>query len=61
MSEADKLSLVELGAWREQIERAREWPLDAAILRRFGLYLLIPVVSWVGGALVERIVDSALQ
>ncbi len=28
---------------------------------RFGLYLLIPVASMVGGALVERVVDMMLD
>jgi len=55
--EADALSLVELLQYREHVEGLREWPIDSAILRRFGLYLLIPVASWVGGALVERLVS----
>ena len=55
------LTLVELVTWREAVARIREWPFDAAALGRFGLYLLIPVVSWVGGALVERIVNALLD
>lgn len=37
-----------------------EWPFDAGVLRRFGLYVLIPVASWVLGALVEPFVDRVL-
>ena len=35
-------------------------PLGGGVLLRFGLLVLIPLGSWLGGALVERLVDSAL-
>jgi len=47
-------------AYEARIESVREWPFDTSTLGRFALFLLIPLVSWIGGALVERIVDSAL-
>ena len=53
--------LDEFLAWEERIERVRAWPFDAAVLARFALYLLIPVGSWSGGALVERLIDSLLD
>lgn len=59
-SEADALSIVDLLRYRAEIAATREWPFDAGVLRRFGLYLLIPVASWVLGALVERFVDRVL-
>jgi predicted MFS family arabinose efflux permease len=39
----------------------REWPVDASTLTRFALYLAIPVGSWLGGALVERLVNALLD
>jgi hypothetical protein len=48
-------------AFEARVERAREWPFDAATLRRFGFVLLLPLISWLGGALVERVVDSVLD
>ena len=54
------LSIVDLLRYRAEIAATREWPFDAGVLRRFGLYLLIPVASWVLGALVERFVDRVL-
>jgi hypothetical protein len=48
-------------AWENRIEGLAEWPINAAALRRIGLYLFIPLASWVGGALVERLVDTALS
>jgi hypothetical protein len=56
-AEAGRLSTVDLVVWRDRVEALREWPFDASVLRRFGLYLLIPLASWVGAALVERLVD----
>lgn len=54
------LRVDELLAWRGWIESLREWPIDASGLVRLMLYLGIPLASWVGGALVERLVDSAI-
>jgi hypothetical protein len=39
----------------------REWPFDAPTLTRFFLYVAIPLGSWVGGALVERLLGAALD
>jgi hypothetical protein len=47
-------------ALRSQIESAREWPWDVPTLVRFGFYVAIGLGSWLGGALVERVVDFAL-
>ena len=54
-------SLADLIAYKGLVESAREWPFDGSSLRRFGLYLLIPLASWVGGALVERGVSVLLD
>ena len=54
-------SLADLVAWRGLVGAVSEWPLDAPALGRFALYLAIPVGSWLGGALVERIVDVVLR
>jgi hypothetical protein len=45
-------------AWESRIGDVSEWPLDPPTLLRFGLYLGIPLGSWVGGALVERLLSS---
>ena len=63
-SESDRSSVLprmsDMLAYEARIESVREWPFDTSTLGRFALFLLIPLVSWIGGALVERIVDSAL-
>ncbi len=48
-------------AWESRIEGVREWPFDTGTFARFGLYLLIPLASWSGGALVERLIDGLLD
>jgi hypothetical protein len=45
----------------KRIESVREWPFDAPALTRFFLYIAIPLGSWVGGALVERLLGAALD
>lgn len=52
--------LADLVAYRGFVESVSEWPLDAPALRRFVLYLAIPLGGWLGGALVERLVDAAI-
>jgi hypothetical protein len=58
---AERGHLEELVAWEARIESVSEWTLDASTFARFALYLLIPIGSWAGGALVERVVDSMLD
>ncbi len=53
--------LTDLLAYKTQVESTPEWPFDSSTLLRFGLYLLIPVASMVGGALVERVVNVLLD
>jgi hypothetical protein len=53
-------TLAALVAYEARLEAVREWPFDAPLLRRFGLLLLVPLGSWIGGAMVERVLDAAL-
>jgi hypothetical protein len=53
--------MADLLATRAYVESVREWPFDSSTLARFGLYLLIPLASWIGSAFVERMVDTALD
>jgi hypothetical protein len=58
---ASDARLADLLAYRAFVEEVREWPFDASTLVRFALYLLIPLGSWAGGALVERVIDGLLE
>lgn len=53
-------SLAELVAYRGLVSEVRSWPFDAPTLLRFALYLAIPIGSWLGGALAERLLDALL-
>ena len=52
--------LANLAAYRSLVSDVREWPLDVSTLSRFALYVALGVGSWVGAALVERLVGAAL-
>jgi hypothetical protein len=52
--------LANLVGYYQFIDSAREWPVDAANLLKFIGYLLLGLGSWLGGAVVERILDSAI-
>ena len=47
-------------AWEARVSATSEWPFDAGTVVRFLLFLLVPVGSWLGGALVERVVQHWL-
>ena len=53
--------LADLLALRAHVADLPEWPFDTRTLRRFALYLMIPLGSWVAGALVERGIDWILN
>jgi hypothetical protein len=54
-------SLADLVAWKALVDAVREWPFDASMRLRFLLYLAIPLGSWLGGALAERLLSAALD
>ena len=58
-SESDGgLQLAGLIAYQDLIERAPEWPFDAPMVARLALYATLGLGSWLGGAVVERLVES---
>jgi hypothetical protein len=52
--------IAEVIAYQSLVEKIRNWPFDNPTLARFTLYLLIPLGSWLGGAIVERSLDMLL-
>jgi hypothetical protein len=47
-------------AWRRLVEDAREWPMSTPALVRTILVVALGVGSWLGGALVERLLGALL-
>lgn len=54
-------SIADTLAYQTIIDDLRNWPFDNSTLVRFTLYLLIPLGSWLGGAVVERGLDLVLS
>ena len=62
-SDDDDMALSKMGgllALEARIQAAREWPIDFSTIGRLAFYLAIPLISWIGGALMERAVDAAI-
>ncbi len=57
---AERSRIEEIVVYRDLVEGVSAWPADGATFVRFSLYLLIPLGSWAGGAIVDRFVDSLL-
>jgi hypothetical protein len=53
-------ALADALAWRHHVEAVPDWPIDLPTLRRFVLYLAIPLGSWLGGALVDLFVERVV-
>jgi hypothetical protein len=51
----------EVVAYKQIVDGVREWPFDTSTLLRFAIYLLIPLASWSGGAVVERMIGNFLE
>jgi hypothetical protein len=52
--------LADLLAYESRLQSVPEWPIDAGTLLRLALYLAIGLGSWLGAAVVERALDTAL-
>jgi hypothetical protein len=58
---AASAGLADLITYRRLVEAVPEWPLDPGLRARLLLYVALPLGSWLGGALVERLIDAALS
>ncbi len=43
--------------YRREIASVPEWPFDLSIMARFGLYLVVVPLTWIGAALIESLVE----
>ncbi len=48
-------------AYEARIESVSEWPFDTPTLLRFAALLVVAIGSWLGGAVVERLLGSVLD
>jgi hypothetical protein len=52
--------LSDLLAWRAAVQALPEWPIDTGTWLRFVAFLGIPLLSWLGGAIMERLLAFVL-
>ena len=60
-SGASDVRLSNLIAYETRIASVNTWPLDVSTLLRFSFYVALGVGSWLGGAMVERLLGVALD
>jgi len=46
--------------YRREIAAVPEWPFDTSVIGRLAFYLIIPPLTWIGAAMIENLIDSAL-
>ncbi len=56
----DWQKLSTLLALEARTQSVKEWPFDASSISRFAFYIAIGLSSWVGAALVEKLLDSVI-
>lgn len=56
--EADSIARSNLIIYRDLVEWTSEWPITNSSVKRLGIYVIVPLLAWVGAALVERMIDS---
>jgi len=61
MDDAALIRLNELVARRQYLEGVHQWPMNFRSIARVGFYFVIPPLAWVGAALVEIFLESALH
>lgn len=54
-------SMADLVSFHSFVERVREWPMGGSTVLRGTLVAALAAGSWLGGALVERLVETALR
>jgi hypothetical protein len=45
---------------RDRLDWVREWPLDTTVVSRIAIYFIVPPLAWLGGALVEILLDTVI-
>ncbi len=53
--------LADLIAYEARISSVREWPFDTSTVLRWALYMALGATSWLGGAVVERVLGVVLD
>ena len=60
LDDLDHLKLSTLLALETRIQAVKEWPFDASSISKFAFYISIGLGSWIGAALVEKLLDKVI-
>ena len=60
-NDKDWSKLAALIALESRLQATKEWPFDASSISRFIFYMSIGLASWIGAALVEKILDAFIN
>ena len=55
--DASYVGFTGLVLYRQMINEINEWPIDYPVFMRLALYVVIPLLTWFGAAIVERLVQ----
>jgi len=58
--DAATISFTGLILYLQMVQDISEWPLDFPVVVRLSLYIVIPLLTWFGAALAERLVDLVI-
>lgn len=57
---SEGMSVSGLVMYRQMVQGISEWPVDAPGVIRFCLYVIVPVLAWIGASLVDKLVYEVL-
>lgn len=58
--DSDEVGFTDLMLYRQMVEAVREWPVTTPIVLRLSVYVVIPLLTWFGAAIVEQFVGRLL-
>ena len=59
-AESTSVPISNLVLYRQTVTAISEWPLDSVAAVRMGFIIVVPVLAWIMGALVDRMINKVL-
>jgi hypothetical protein len=58
--ESASVPISNLVLYRQTVASISDWPLDSVAAVRMGFIIVVPVLAWIAGALVDRVINKVL-
>ncbi|MBU2675856.1 MAG: hypothetical protein KJP16_02155 [Gammaproteobacteria bacterium] len=55
------VGFTDLLLYRQMIQGVREWPVNTPVIARLAVYIVIPLLTWFGAAIVEHLVAQYMS